>query len=264
MNNSIFMIHGMWNGAWYWEEFRNFFESKGYSCFTPTLRFHDVDPKEPPHPELGTTSLLDYAADLEHEIRKLDHTPILMGHSMGGLLAQILGSRGLANALVLLAPAPPRGIMVLKPSSFRGVFSCITKRCFWRKPCRQNYNEAVYSTMNLLPAEEQKKAYEKLVFESGRAVFEIGLWFLDRHKTSEVDASKVTCPVLVIGGAQDRIVPASVVRKIARKYQGVATYRDYADHAHKVTTEPGWQDIAEDIAAWLETSLNRKNTANLS
>ncbi|MBL7127267.1 MAG: alpha/beta hydrolase [Dehalococcoidales bacterium] len=262
MDNSIFMIHGMWNGGWCWKEFRNFFEGKGYSCFTPTLRFHDVDPKEPPHPELGTTSLLDYAADLENEIRKLDHPPIIIGHSMGGLLAQILGSRGLARALVLLAPAPPRGIIALKPSSFRGVWSCITRRCFWRKPCRQTYNEAVYSTMNLLPAEKQKETYEKMVSESGRAVFEIGLWFLDSNRASEVDASKVTCPALVIGGTQDRLVPTSTVRKIARRYKGLATYHEYADHAHKILTEPGWQDIAEDIAGWLKTALNGEYKEN--
>ena len=259
MNNTIFMIHGMWSGGWYWENYCQFFKDRGYRCLAPTLRLHDVDPKEPPHPDLGTISLLDYVSDLENEIRKLDHQPIIMGHSMGGLLAQILGSRGLASALVLLTPAPPGGILALKPSSIRGVWSCLTKWGFWRKPCRQTYEEAIYSTMNLLPAEEQKETYDKLVFESGRAAFEIGLWFLDRNRASEVDASRVTCPVLVIGGGQDRIMPASVVRKIAQRYQKVATYREYADHAHKVIMEPGWQDIAEDIAHWFETALNGEN-----
>jgi len=249
------MIHGMWSGSWYWENYQRFFEDRGYRCLTPTLRLHDVDPKEPPPPQLGTTSLLDYAADLEDEIRKLDQPPVIMGHSMGGLLAQMLGSRGLASALVLLTPAPPRGIMALKLSSIRGVWSTLTTWGFWRKPCRQTYKEAVYSTMNLLPPEEQKETYDKLVFESGRAVFEVGLWFLDRNRASEVDASRVTCPVLVIGGAHDRIMPAPVVRKIARKYRNVVIYREYADHAHKVITEPGWQKIAADIADWLEQVL---------
>lgn len=257
MSKTIFMIHGMWSGDWYWEDYRRFFEAKGYRCLIPNLRFHDVDPKEPPHPKLGTTSLLDYAADLENEIKNLDHQPIIMGHSMGGLLAQILGSRGLARALVLLAPAPPRGIIALKLSSLRGFWSCLTTWGFWHKPCRQTYQEAVYSTMNLLPAEEQKETYDKLVFESGRAAFEIGLWFLDRNRASEVDASRIACPVLVIGGAHDRMMPASIVRKIAHKYQQVATYREYADHAHKVIMEPGWQDIAEDIADWLSQVLER-------
>ena len=104
MAETIVMIHGMWGGGWNWENYQKFFEGKGYHCLTPTLRFHDVDPKAPPHPQLGTTSLLDYAEDLEKEIGKLDTLPILMGHSMGGLLAQILGSRGLAKALVFLEP----------------------------------------------------------------------------------------------------------------------------------------------------------------
>jgi len=78
-----------------------------------------MNPKAKPDDRLGTTSLLDYAEDIENEIRKLDAKPIIMGHSMGGLLAQILGSRGLARALVLLTPAAPAGIRSLTPSVMR-------------------------------------------------------------------------------------------------------------------------------------------------
>jgi len=116
MAETIVMIHGMWGSGWYWENFKGFFESKGYRCVIPTLRFHDMDPKAVPDPRLGTTSLLDYAEDLEKLIRELDGKPIIMGHYMGGLLAQILGSRELAQTLVLLTPASPRGIVALKPS----------------------------------------------------------------------------------------------------------------------------------------------------
>jgi len=84
MGETIVMIHGMWGGPWCWENYKRFFEEKGYRCITPTLRYHDVDPKDPPPPELGTTGLLDYAEDLEKEIRALDEPPIIMGHSMGG------------------------------------------------------------------------------------------------------------------------------------------------------------------------------------
>jgi esterase/lipase len=59
MISTIMMIHGMWGGSWYWENYKRFFENKGYQCITPTLRFHNVDPGEPPNPQLGTTSLLD-------------------------------------------------------------------------------------------------------------------------------------------------------------------------------------------------------------
>ncbi len=252
MAETIMMIHGMWGGGWYWENYRKFFEEKGYSCLTPTLRFHDMDPKETPDPRLGTTSLLDYAEDLEKEIGKLDAPPILMGHSMGGLLAQILGSRGLARSLVLLTPASPHGIVALKPSVIRSFLSVLSRYGFWKKPMRQTFNEAVYSMMHLLTAEEQKGIFDKFVYESGRAACEIGFWLFDSRGAAKVDEAKVTCPVLVIAGSQDRITPASVVRKVADKYRGVSTYKEFADHAHWVVGEPGWQEIAEYILNWLE------------
>ena len=94
MAETIFMIHGMWGGRWNFDNFKGFFEKEGYRCVAATLRHHNVDPKTAPDPRLGTTSLLDYAADLEREIRALGTKPIVIGHSMGGLLAQMLGSRG--------------------------------------------------------------------------------------------------------------------------------------------------------------------------
>jgi len=255
MTEAIVMIHGMWGGGWHWENYKNFFEGKGYHCITPTLRFHDVSPKEPPSPHLGNTSLLDYAEDLEREIRKLNALPVLMGHSMGGLLAQILASRGLAKAAILLTPASPRGIIALRPSVIRSFWSGLTKWGFWRRPVRQTFNEAVYSMLHLMTVEEQQELFSRFVYESGRAACEIGFWFLDPKRAAEVDESKVLCPVLVIAGAQDRITPAPVVRKIADKYKAVSTYREFANHAHWVIGEPGWPEIVEYIFDWLNQTL---------
>ncbi len=249
------MIHGMWCGGWYWENYKKFFEAKGYHCITPTLRFHDMAPKDPPNPKLGTTSLLDYAEDLEKEINRLEALPILMGHSMGGLLAQILGNRGLAKALVLLTPAAPHGIIALSPSVIRSFWSCLMRWGFWKKPMRQTFNEAVYSMLQLLTVEEQKKLFSKFVYESARAACEIGFWFLDPRGAARVDESKVTCPVLVIGAVQDKITPVSVARKVADKYRDVSTYKELTNHAHWVVGEPGWQGIAEYISDWLDQTI---------
>lgn len=251
MTKTIVMIHGMWGSGWYWENYAKYFEARGYCCIRPTLRFHDMDPRDTPPPQLGTTSLLDYAEDLEKEIGELREIPILMGHSMGGLLAQILGSRGLARALVLLTTASPAGIVALRLSVIRSFWSMLMRWAFWRKPGRQKFEEAAYSMLHLLPVEEQKKAFERFVYESGRAASEIGFWLFDGRKAAAVDESKVTCPVLVIGAAEDRITPVSVVRKVAEKYQGVATYKEFAGHAHWVVGEPSWEEIAEYVNEWL-------------
>ena len=258
MADTIFMIHGMWGGPWYWEKYRGVFESQGYRCLATTLPHHDMDPRGSPDPRLGTTSLLDYADALEQEVKGLGAKPILMGHSMGGLLAQMLAARGLAKAAILLSPAPPAGIFVLRPSVIRSFWSVQTKWGFWRKPMRQTFGEAVYSMLHLMPEAEQKEAYGNFVYESGRAASEIGYWFLDPRSASRVDASAVTCPMLVVAGAEDRIVPAPVVRQIAKKFGAVSTYREFAHHAHWVVTEPGWQDVAEYVGGWLRSGSSPK------
>jgi pimeloyl-ACP methyl ester carboxylesterase len=251
MAKTIYMIHGMWGGPWYWENYIKYFKAKGYNCIAATLRYHDMDPKDPPDPRLGRTSLLDYADDLEKEIRALNEPPVIMGHSMGGILAQMLGARGLARSLVLLTPASPRGILALRPSVIWSYIDVMIRWGFWRKPMRQPFARAVYSMLNLLSPDERRAAYDRFVYESGRAACELGFWFFDRMKATAVDASRVNCPVLVIAGAHDRITPVSVVRKVADYYKRTSTYREFSDHAHWVLSEPGWEEIAAFIDEWL-------------
>jgi pimeloyl-ACP methyl ester carboxylesterase len=257
MDETILMIHGMWGGAWVWDNYRRVLE-RDYRCVATTLRHHDMDPAKAPDPRLGTTSLLDYAHDLEQEIRKLGTKPILMGHSMGGLLAQILASRGLAKAVVLLTPVPPSGnAMLLKPSVLKSLWSAQSKWNAWKAPMRQTFAEAVYAMLELLPRDERKEIYDRFVYESGRAAAEIAYWFLDARGAARVDESKVACPVLVVGAAQDRIVPVSVVRPLARKYRAVCDYQEFENHGHWVLGEPGWEEVAARVADWLKRVLPR-------
>ncbi len=248
------MIHGMWGAAWHWDNYRSFFEPRGYRCVAPNLPYHDADPRSAPDPRLGTTSLLDYARFLEAEVRKLDAPPIIMGHSMGGLLAQILGARGLGKALVLLTPASPAGIMAISPSVLKAFWSIQTTWGFWRKPTRQSFAEASYSILHQFPPEEQRRQFDAMVYDSGRAAVEIGYWLFDGQHASRVDESKITCPVLVIGGGQDRIVPVSVVRQVAKKYRARATYKEFEQQGHMVVNQPGWEQVAAYVGDWLNTA----------
>ena len=136
MTNEIIMIHGMWGTGEYWVSFKHYFEAEGFICHTPTLRYHNIKPGEAPDPKLGTTSLLDYADDLEALITGLEKPPIVIGHSMGGLLAQILASRGLVKSAVLLTPASPAGINALKYSVIKSFWEVLARWGFWKKPHR--------------------------------------------------------------------------------------------------------------------------------
>jgi len=250
----IFMVHGMWAGPWCWKNYRHVLESAGYRCVATTLPYHDMAPHDIPDPRLGTTSLLDYVAALEREIARLGEKPILMGHSMGGLLVQMLGARGLGKALVLLTPAAPAGLPAVSPSVMRSFWRMQTTWGWWRKPLRPTPADARYALLHLLPEAQRRQTYERFVFESGRATFEIGFWFLDRRGASRVDASSITCPVLVVGAAQDRMTPAAVVRRVARKYAAVATYREFEHHAHWIVEEPGWEKVAHYTLGWIEAT----------
>lgn len=251
MERNIVMIHGMWGGGWYWEKFKTFFTEKGYQCHTPYLRYHEVDPKTQPDPRLGTVSLLDYAEDLENYIKKKEfpEKPILMGHSMGGLLAQILGSRGVGSSLVLLAPAPPRGIPALKVSVIKTFRPVLFKWGFWKKPHTLPFENSVYGMMHLMREKDQKTYYNQCVHESGKAAAEIAFWL----PAARVAAAQVKCPVLVVAGRDDRITPAPVAEKVAKKYDAFPeNYKCLDRHAHMLVCEPGWEDVAFFVWQWLK------------
>lgn len=255
MNEHIVMIHGMTCGDWVWNAYKDYFHARGHRCITPNLRHHGKQ-GDPVSNGLGKTSLLDYVQDLEDEIRRLDEKPVLIGHSMGGLLAQLLGSRGLAKALVLLAPAAPWGVLALRYSVLKSVWSSLTTPGFWNKPMMPSFSDAEYAMLHLMTDEKKKDIYARLVPESGRTAFEIGFWLLDRKRAAAVESARLTCPTLFIAGGQDRLVPASVVRSIASRYQG-ATLKEYPDNAHWLFEEPGWESIMEYSANWLDEVLTR-------
>jgi pimeloyl-ACP methyl ester carboxylesterase len=258
MPETILMIHGMCGGAWVWDHYCATFESLGYRCTAATLRHHDVDPQVKPPPQLGTTGLLDYVRDLTAEVERLEVEPILMGHSIGGLLAQMLGSRMPCKALVLLAPVPPAGILCLKPSIVKGFGSILTRWGWWKAPIRCTFPEAVYGMLHLLPVQDQHRTHDRFAHESGRAAFQSGFWFLDPKRTTTVDASQITCPVLVLAGTQDRLAPAPAMRRVAQRYAPHATYHAFPNHAHWMVAEPGWEEVTDYISGWLDRVLAKE------
>jgi len=255
MQKHIVMIHGMWASSWSFDNYRAYFEERGYQVHTPVLPHHGDDPDGDALAKYGieeyTTYLVDWIDNL-----KLDSAPVVLGHSMGGLLAQKVASRIKAAALVCMCPAPPYGINALRFSVIRTFIGVLLKPAFWNKSHTMSESAAAYAIYNLAPDDSWKeKEFNRLGLESGKAIFEIGMWPVDFKRAARVDAKKVICPVLVVSGAEDRITPAAVNFANARKYKQ-AEYRSYPNHAHWIMGEPGWQDVARDVAEWLN-----RNTA---
>jgi non-heme chloroperoxidase len=243
------MIHGAFCGPWSLDGLKQKFEAAGYKVTAPALRFHDV--KRPPA-ALGTTGLADYAADLQDEIAMLDAPPILVGHSMGGLLAQMLASRIEVRALILLAPSAPWGVPPTTLFEISAAQSLHMQPGYWNQVLEPNRDVALAHSLDRLPKNMRDEVYDRFVPESGRATFEIMNWGLDFNHASEVKPEKVQCPMLFLTGSEDRINPPSTVARIAALYRGHVTNEVLDGMGHWLIGEPGWEKIVDRALGWLD------------
>lgn len=249
--DTIFFISGMWSGKDNFSNFRKYFSSKGYDCVSSTLKYHDIEPDEHPNFLLATTSITDYVDRLEEEYNNIDGPKIIIGHSMGGLLAQLLAARVNPQKLILLSSAPPCGISAISYSVIKSFIETFLTPFFWKKVNKISFKSAKYAILNNLTPEKQIDEYDKFVYESGRAILEVGLPVFDKKKSSNVDSKDINCPVLVLHGLVDKIVPYNTGVKIAEKYQHVSTLKLFDNNAHLLQTEDGWENIADYINTWL-------------
>lgn len=248
----VMLVHGMWSHPGIWQNFRSFLEARGYRVIVPVLRHHDEGPGGEVHPALGSTSIADYFADLVEVAGGLVEKPLVIGHSMGGLLAQMLAARGFARAVVGLAPAPAAGTLLLdlRPHWF---FRRETMRPgFWRRPQLPSLNAMRYGVLNRVPKREQEELYAGFRPESGRAVCEIAYWFLDRRRTTWINPADIACPMLFLTGQEDRLAPLWVTERNAEPYDGRLKVEALKGHAHWLPAEPGWERIAERAVHFFE------------
>lgn len=235
----VLFVHGMWGGAWYWANYQRLFAEAGWDSWAVNLRGHHGSR---PVPDVGRLSIRDYVADVAACVTRLGDT-IVVGHSMGGLVAQKVAELTPLRAAVFLTSAAPRGIPVIRWPVLsrmpRYVGPMMASRPFLPTPA-----DADVLLGNALAREAQRDLYSRLVPESGRAAREMALGAI------AVNAARVQCPTLVVGAALDAITPAPVQRKIAAKYG--AEYRELPGHAHMLMIEDGWEAVARELIAWLE------------
>ena len=250
LRSPVVMIHGAFCGGWAFEPWRAMFAAKGYEAHAPDLRFHDGDHETTS--ALGQTSMLDYTADLETYLNGLDGEPILIGHSMGGLLAQMLAARRPVRALVLLAPSAPWGVLPATPFEYASAQALYLAGDFWNKTLWPSHWVAAANALDNVPEDEHQAILDRFVPESGLAMFEILHWAFDFKRATQIDPRDVTCPILCLGGAKDRVNSPGTVRSIAGRYRGRARYEELDGHSHWLIGEPGWEEIAAVALDWLE------------
>jgi pimeloyl-ACP methyl ester carboxylesterase len=235
----VLLIHGMFGGAWYWEKYQGYLAQSGYESHAINLRgHHDSRPVQ----DIGKVSLEDYVADAL-EVAATLKNPIVMGHSMGGLIAQKIAEAGKCCATVLVASAPPRWIplanWLLLKKQVRHARALILSEALL--PDRKDADILLFNRM-LQPDRDQ--FFARMAPESGRAGLQLSFGAI------AVQESRVTAPMLVMTGLDDKFVVPRVARAIARKYG--AELREYPGFAHNIITEPGWEGPCADAVAWLD------------
>lgn len=253
----VILIHGMWCTGENWKRVAAQMNARGYRCVAPSLPAHDASPDQPLH--VGALSLRDYVDSLEQTARALDdqRPPIIIGHSMGGLLAQQLAMRVPPLAMVLLTPAPAAGTLALSSKNIGAVLPWMLGGRFWRNAYKPGFARAQHYAFRGLPPERHRSLYEGMVHESGRVIFEIGMWPLDAARAAAVDVSQIRCPVYVVSAGRDWLTPASVVRKTARRYPQ-ATLRHYPNRAHWVIDDEDTEEMVHSICGWLRPIEQRQ------
>ncbi|MGH3540969.1 MAG: alpha/beta hydrolase [Mycobacterium sp.] len=218
----VVLIHGTWARGDSWGPTRAAFEERGYTVHTPTLRYHEL-PLQDGAIKIAPLSMRDYTDDLVALVDSLDAPPLLVGLSLGGLLAQLAAARTRHAGVVAACPVPAAGIFAPTPATLRSFGSLFGRHYLqprpWAKPLYpptwQKFRRWI---ANLQTEETAREFFADFVCESGRAYCELVFPFLDRGKATTVNFAAVTTPMLAIRGERDRVVPPQIAPKTAARY----------------------------------------------
>jgi pimeloyl-ACP methyl ester carboxylesterase len=240
----ILFVHGAWHGAWCWEKyFLPFFAENGYISYALSFRGHGNSEK-PKH--FKCMRVADYVADLAQVIDRLPEKPILVGHSMGGLVVQKYLEENTVPAAVLLASVPVKGVLQTALRIFGNHPLTFLKanltRSLWHIIGKPELAREAFFSMEI-PPEELKDYFHLLQDESYLAFLDMMLFKLPNPK-------KVSTDLLILGADKDTIFYPDEVEATAAAYGQKAEF--FKDMAHDMMLEPGWKSVADRILDWIE------------
>jgi pimeloyl-ACP methyl ester carboxylesterase len=253
MPAELIFIHGMWSRQQVWDGWIDWFRAQGYTCLSLDLPGHG--------PADGDEALagmpLQHYVDAVVELARSCERPVLIGHSLGGLLAQLAAQQVEVSALVLLNSAVPGQIFPLRPVMLPGLLRSFAQWGLWRKSFRLQAWEANYLIFNRVPPSQRPALYQQLIAESGRVAYAVGYGPLNLADSNRVEPGRLRCPLLALAGGKDRIIPPSVSRKMADFYGPVMDYREFPQHGHWLLGEEGWQAHMQQVSNWLQMQFSR-------
>lgn len=243
MAKTVVMVHGAFCGGWVFERFRKPFEKAGYKVLTPDLPGHGQEGR------VAGQSMSDYARAIADLCESLPEPPVLIGHSMGGLVAQLAAARTPVSALVLLAPSPPWGVAGASMEEAISAMSLYALGPYWLQAVDPDYALAKLYSLDRIDREMRRSIFARMVPESGRALWQTLNWWLDPFMTTSVPAGAISAPVLAFAGGRDVIHPPATVKQTAARLS--ADFHVLRDMSHWLPGEPGWEEVAKMCLDWL-------------
>lgn len=247
----LLFIHGLYMNSRSWEPWIARARAAGFPADAATWPAHEGEPRElranPPR-ELPGLRFADVAGAVREQVRARGDNPVLVGHSIGGLIVLKLLSEGIGRAGVAITPAPPRGRAVYTPAFLRANLPHSNALAL-RAPLRMSARRFRATFGNASTAAESDRLYDAWCVPESR-----GIPMSTLGPQGNVDLAATTAPLLLFGAEKDRLTPDAMVSRLARAYRKAgasAEYRHVAGRSHLVCGQPGWEKLEDDILAWV-------------
>ncbi len=249
-SKTVVLIHGLYMTPLCWEDWVKRFEAKGYRCVAPAYPGRDksIQELQTPDAALGKLTLSNILDHLTKQIKALDEKPILIGHSMGALIAQLLLQRGLASAAIAIDSAPPTGVFTTTFSFLKANWGHITPFVNQNSPVIMTFERFQYAFVNDMPLNEQRAAFERYVVPESRQIPRESLLY------AKIDFKKNHAPLLLIAGGNDHIIPPDLNEKNYNKYKGnnsVTDFKPFPGRNHFTLGQKGWEQVADYCLSWI-------------
>jgi non-heme chloroperoxidase len=255
----VVFIHGLWLLPSSWDRWTTLFDEAGFATVTASWPDDPETVEEArAHPEVFANKTVGQVADHVGDlIGTLSRTPAVVGHSFGGLLAQIIAGRGLSAVSVAIDPAPFRGVLPLPISSLRSALPVLGNPANRRRAVTLTFDQFRYGWANAVSEDEAKQLYETFhVAAPGAPLFQAATANLNPRTEAKVDtANPDRGPLLIIDGARDHTVPwaiASASFKQQRHNPQVTEIVSIPNRGHALTIDSGWREVAEKALAFVQ------------
>ena len=266
--NTIVLIHGLWMTALSWEHWVKHYADQGYRVIArswPGMEGDIEQLRRDPSAiaTLGVTEVVDH---YESIIRGLDSPPIMMGHSFGGLMVQILLDRGLGAAGVAIDSAPVKGILVLPFSTIKVALPALLNPANNHRAMPLTAEQFHYAFTNTLSEEESLPIFQRYAVPGpDHMLFQASLANFNPTAATTVNfLNDSRAPLLLIAGGKDHISPASVTKanfNLYRNSRAVTDYKEFPERPHFTIGAAGWQEVADYALDWALSHGSERATA---